>query len=163
MNRIKFIAAAAFLLLVAAACNSTYPVLGQPQTTNYDLRGTVDQVDLSSRSVYLTNVNGNTAMLSSSGNGSGGAARVFFSDSTPVYYQGKTYRADQLDRGDQISVHVSDNGNRLEADSITVLYNSMGSSYPSSTYPGGTYSSPIRGTVRYVDTGRRTIDIDHST
>ena len=160
MIRTKLLAAAAFALVLAAGCGTTNPVFGPSGNTSYELHGTVDQVDLNSRSVYLTNVSGNGSMLSSSG---GNSARVFFDSRTPVYFQGRTYSPSQLDRGDQITVQVEDNGRSLQADSMTVVYNSMGSSYPTGpTSEPGRVSSTIRGTVSYVDASRRTIDIDRN-
>src|SRR5689334_20666859 len=56
MRTTKVIAAAAFALLLAAACSSTSPI-GDIFGSNsrYDIRGTVDSVDTSSRSIWLTN------------------------------------------------------------------------------------------------------------
>lgn len=158
MKNFKTVAAAVFALVLVAACNSTNPIFGGSNASAYEIRGTVDQVDVNSHSIYLRNVSGNSSMLSSSG---GDSVRVFYDNQTTVSYQGKSYRPDQLDRGDQVSVQVDESGNRLNAESMTLLYNSMGSSYPAgSTSPNGTYSSTVRGTVRYVDASRRTIQID---
>jgi predicted RNA-binding protein with TRAM domain len=129
---------------------------GNADNQNYELRGTVDSVDASSRSVYLRDVSGyNRSMLSG---GSGDSVRVYYDDRTPVSYQGKSYRPEDLERGDVVSVRVDENGNSLVAESMTVITDVSGGNSSSSTFP--TYGSNIRGTVRYIDTSRRTIEVD---
>lgn len=162
MKTTKYLAAASLALILLAACGSASDILGggsgQPQQGNYEIRGTVDSVDLNSRSIYLTNVSGYTSMLSNGGN----AVRVYYDDRTPVDFNGQSYRPTDLERGDQIAVRVDENGNTLTAESVTVIRDvSSGSSYPTS--PSGSYESNIRGTVRYVDTSRRTIEVDRGS
>ena len=177
-SKFKTVTAAAIALLFVAACGSTGglgDILGGGSnrgTANTELRGTVDSVDLNSSSIYLINVsNSNGSMLSNSGSGNNGnSVRVYFDNRTAVDYQGRTYRPSDLERGDQVAVRVDQSGNRLYANSMSVLYDarSNGSSYPSgsnypngSTYPNnGTNGSTLHGTVRSVDTYRRTISID---
>jgi hypothetical protein len=172
MKNYKSLAAASLALVLLAACGSTGlgDVLGggSNNAQTYEIRGVVDSVDPGSRSVYLTNVSGYTSMLSNGGNGS--TARVYFTDQTQVAYQGKTYRPEDLERGDEVTIRVDESGNRLNAETVNVTYdatsgsssnNYPSNSYPSSTYPNGSsQSSTIRGTVSYVDTSRRTIDLD---
>lgn len=130
---------------------------GGDSNQRYEIRGTVDYVDPNSRSVYLTNVSGaNTSMISS---GRGDSVRVYYDDRTPVSWQGQTYRVTDLERGDQVLVRVDESGNQLLAESMTVTHNV--STGGSSTYPS--YGSTIRGTVRYIDTSRRTIEIDRGS
>ena len=169
-NKFKTISAAAIALLFLAACGTSGGGLGDilgggsnSGTYNTELRGTVDSVDLNSNSLYLINVsNSNGSMLSNSGGG--GGVRVYFDNRTTVDYQGRSYRPTDLERGDQVAVRVDQSNNRLYANSMSVLYdarNNSGSSYPSGNYPNnGTYGSTIHGTVRSVDTYRRTISID---
>jgi hypothetical protein len=130
---------------------------GTADNQNYELRGTVDYVDAGTRSVYLRDVSGyNRSMLSS---GSGDSVRVYYDDRTPVSYQGQSYRPEDLERGDVVSVRVDESGNSLVAESMTVVSDvSSGNSGNSSSFP--TYGSNIRGTVRYIDTSRRTIEVD---
>jgi hypothetical protein len=138
---------------------------GNNNNQTYELRGTVDSVDLNSRSVYLTNVSGLSSMLSSGGS-NGNNVRVYFDERTPVDWQGRNYRPEDLERGDQVAVRVDESGNRLYASSMSVTYNANASNnypnngYPSSTYPNGSYGTTIRGTVNSVDTSRRTITVD---
>jgi hypothetical protein len=135
---------------------------GNTSNQNYEIRGTVDSVDLNSRSVYLTNVTGYNSMLSSGGT-NGNNVRVYFDDRTPVDYQGRSYRPEDLERGDQVTVRVDESGNKLYANSMSVTYNANASnnSYPNNTYPNnGSYGTTFRGTVNSIDTSRRTITLD---
>jgi hypothetical protein len=166
MNKYKSLAAISLALLFLGACSSSNGggIFGSPSSSNpssYDIRGTVDSVDTGSRSVYLTNVSGLSSMLSGAG---GNNARVYYDDRTAVEYQGRSYRPEDLERGDQISVRVDESNNRLLADSMTVTYNAGGtgttSSNPYPSYPSSTANSSVRGTVRSVDTSRRTIEVD---
>lgn len=157
MNRTKLLTAASLALFFLAACGTSGgmgDILGGGSSNdrNYEIRGTVDHVDTGSRSVYLRDVSGyNRSMLSS---GSSDSVRVYYDERTPVAYQGQSYRPEDLERGDVVSVRVDESGNSLVAESMTVLQDvSGGSSMP-------TYGSNIRGTVRYVDTSRRTIEVD---
>ena len=160
MHKPKSLAAATLALLFLAACGSSGglgDILGGGGTAanDYEIRGTVDHVDSSNRIVYLTNVSGYSNMLSNGGSGS--TVRVHFDDNTTVGYQGQTYRVADLERGDEVAVLVDESGNQLHAEQMTVLRDvSTGSSNTNS----GVYGSSIRGTVRYVDTSRRTIEID---
>jgi hypothetical protein len=154
--------ATALAILMLAGCGSVSDVLGGGSnngTYANTVRGTVDSIDTRDGSILLTNASG-TSMLSSSGNAAN-TVRVYFDNNTEVYYNGQTYRADQLDRGDQVDVKVREDGSRLYADSMTVTYNAAttsSSTYP--TNPNGSYSTDVTGTVRYVDTSRRTIQVD---
>jgi hypothetical protein len=152
------LAGALISLLFLAACGSSGglgDILGGGGGSNQvsdEIRGTVDYVDTANRSIVMTNVSGYQSMLSNSG---GNTVRVYYETNTPVEYQGQTYRAADLERGDEIAVRVDESGNNLVARSVTVLRDiSTGSS------SSGSFGTNIRGTVRYVDTGRRTIEIN---
>lgn len=164
MIKSKSLAAASLALLFLAACGTSGGIGdilggGGSSANDYEIRGTVDYVDTSARVVYLTNVSGYSNMLSN-GSGSGNSVRVYYDTDTTVGFNGQTYRVADLERGDEVAVQVDESGNQLHAESVTVLRDaSNGTS--SSTYPGsGVYGSTIRGTVRYVDTSRRTIEVD---
>lgn len=170
MLRPKALTAATLAFVFLAACGSSGlgDILGGGTNTGgsnarSELRGTVDYVDTSNRSITLTNVSGrDTSMLSGGGN----TVRVYYDDRTPVTYNNQTYRPQDLERGDEVSVRVQESGNNLVAESMTVVRDvssgSSSGSYPGgSTYPGGSNSDTVvRGTVRYVDTSRRTIEVD---
>lgn len=157
MNFSKSLAVASLALLLLAACGSSGigDILGggNTSTDRYEIRGVVDSIDTSSHSIYLTNVSGYTSMLS---NGGGSNVRVYYDNDTRVAYNGSTYRPEDLERGDEVSVRVDESGNSLVAEDVTVLRDvtSGSSSYPSDAM------TTIRGTVRYVDTSRRTIEVD---
>jgi hypothetical protein len=165
MHTPKSLIAATLAVLFLTACGSSGigDVLGGGGTgagsSNYELRGTVDYVDASSQSVYLTNVSGYSNMLSNGGSGS--SVRVYYDNQTSVEHQGQSHRPEDLERGDQVVVRVDESGNRLMANSIAVTHDATaGSSLPA---PSQTYGSPVRGTVRYIDASRRTIELDRST
>lgn len=160
MKTAKTIAAAVFALVLTAACGSSGigDILGGGGTNNqaYDLRGTVDSVDLNSHSLYLTNVSGYTSNLNTGGT-SGNTARVYFDNQTTVSFQGRTYHPEDLERGDQVTIHAAQNGNQLIAESMDVTYNAHGAMTSSASIPAG---SLIHGTVRSIDTSNRTMTID---
>ncbi len=159
MFKPKLLSAAALALLFLAACGSSGGMgdIFGGGSNNYEIRGTVDSVDTNARVVYLTNVSGYNNMLSNGG--SSNSVRVYYDNDTTVGYQGQTFRVADLERGDEVSVQVGESGNQLHAESMTVVRDV---SSGSSTYPGSgsVYDSTIRGTVRYIDTSRRTIEID---
>ena len=160
MKRTATLAGALISLLFLAACGSSGglgDILGGggSNQTSDEIRGTVDYVDTANRSIVMTNVSGYTSMLSNSG---GSTVRVYYETDTPVEYQGQTYRASDLERGDEIAVRVEQNGNNLVARSVTVLRDIT--SGTSGTSSPGSNTSSIRGTVRSIDTGRRTIEIN---
>lgn len=157
MRTLKSLAVSAFALVLLTACGSSGigDILGggaDNQQSSYEIRGTVESVDLNNRSLFLTNVSGTSSMLSSGG---GSTARVYFDDRTPVEYQGQNYRPQDLERGDQVAVRVDESGSRLEATSVRVIHDVSSGSVGS-----GTSGTTLRGTVRYVDTSRRTIEVD---
>jgi hypothetical protein len=158
MKNYKSLAAASFAVLLLAACGSTGigDILGGGNNQQaYEIRGVVDSVDVNSRSLYLRNVSGMQSMLS--GSNSGSTARVYFDDQTQVNYQGRTYRPQDLERGDEVTIRVDESGNQLMAESINVTYDSGGGTSNSS------YTSTVRGTVSYVDTSRRMIELDSTS
>ena len=163
MHKTKVFAAAVFALLLAAACGSSSGignVFGGGNNNAYDIHGTVDSVDTNSQSIYLTNVSGYNTNLAGTG-GYGNTVRVYYDNRTSLSYQGRTYRPEDLERGDQVTVHVDESGNRLMAQSMDVTYDARGGMASSS--PGyGTYGngSVLSGTVRSIDTYRRTMTLD---
>lgn len=159
MNRhSSTLAALAVGLLLLASCGSSGGLGdifggGTTQPSTNEIRGTVDRVDLNNKIIYLTNTS--SSMLSSGGSGS--TVSVYFDNKTSVDYQGRTYRPEDLERGDEVAVKVSQSGNQLVADSVTVLRNVSGGTTGTGT---GTYTSNVRGTVTFVDPSRRTMTID---
>lgn len=150
-------AALAVLLLSGCGSSGIGDILGGGSSSgSADLRGTVDYVDTRNRYVDLTNVSDYTARLAD-GSSRGRTARVYYDSGTPVEYQGNTYRPEDLERGDEVAVRLDQSGNQLVARSMTVLYDSSGGGGSSGGGYGETY---VRGTVRYVDSSRRQLEID---
>jgi hypothetical protein len=157
MRTAKTLAVAALTLVLAAACGSTGigDILGGGSgSQNYDISGTVDTVDLNSRSIYLTNVSGYSNNLMGTG---GNTVRVYYDDQTTVTYQGRNYRPQDLERGDQVRIRAGENGSQLIAESMDVTYNARGGMASGSTIPSG---STVHGIVRSIDTYNRTFTID---
>jgi len=107
------------------------------------VRGTVVYVDANRRTIEVNR-------------GFSSNVVIDYDTSTPVYYGNQSYRITDLERGDEIEIRTRDLGSgRMAAESVTVTRDvSGGSSSSSSNY------STIRGTVRYVDTARRTIELE---
>jgi len=157
MRTAKTIAVAALTLVLAAACGSSGigDILGGGSgNQNYDISGTVDSVDLNSRSIYLTNVSGYNANLMGTG---GNTVRVYYDDQTTVSYQGKNYRPQDLERGDQVRIRADQSGSQLIAESMDVTYNARGGMSSGSTIPSG---STVHGIIRSIDTYNRTVTVD---
>jgi hypothetical protein len=174
MKNYKTLAAASFALILLAACGSSGigDILGgggsgSNNQSRYDIQGTVESIDLNSRAIYLTNVSGyNSSMLSNGGSGNG-SVRVYYDERTPVSFNGQSYRPADLERGDQVTVRVDESGNNLLAESVTVVRDvSSGNSSSYPTYPSNgssSYDQTIRGTVSYVDTANRTVELQSAS
>lgn len=167
----SFAVVAAAALLLLAGCGTYQDVNGYPQQQPYanTIHGTVDYVDTASRSIVLYNTSGYGTMLSGSGYpASGGSLRVSYDNRTSVSWQGRNYRPEDLQRGDQVDLTVYQSGNQLIAQSANVTYNASetnnpypNNSYPNQ-YPSSTQSVLIRGTIRNIDTRSRTIEINQA-
>ncbi len=130
----KFAVIAAMLLL-AGACASTDDDDDSYGRTADDVRGTIESIDTRNSEIVLSN-----RMV------------VGYDDDTRVEYEGREYRVENLERGDEVFVRVNPSG-RPFARSITVTR---------SVSAGGSqsYDASLRGTVRNIDTRRRTIEIE---
>jgi hypothetical protein len=161
----------AMMFLAACSSGGLGDILGGSNDTNtnsnqsYSIQGTVDSIDTANRSIWLTNVTGyNGSMLSSSGSGSGGnSMRVYYDDDTTVDWNGRAYRPQDLERGDQVNVRVDQSGNTMVAQQMSVTYNSSGGMTSGSTVPSNSNYATIRGTVRSVDTYNRTITLEQTS
>ena len=162
------VVAAALLFLAGCASNGDMYGYGNGSPYTSTIHGTIDYVDASTRSIVLYNTSGYDSMLSG-GRSAGGSVRVYYDNGTSVQWQGRSYRPEELERGDQVDVAVRQSGNQLVADSMNVTYNTNTSttSYPNNGYPSNGYPSSnlstIRGTVRYIDTSARTIQLEQTT
>jgi hypothetical protein len=124
-----------------------------------DVRGTVERVDTRSRLIVLNDEGGDSRYNLRNG-GYGGEVVLYYDDRTTVTHQGRTYRPEDLERGDRIAADVGRTGDRLVAQEIQVL---------SDATSGGVRNgdddwreTELRGTVRSVDTRGRTVEIESS-
>jgi hypothetical protein len=142
MNKYKTLAAATVALLLMAACgtsgNSIGDIFGGGNQGNnaYQIRGTVDSVDTRGQSIYLTNVTGYNTNLTG---GNASSVRVYYDNRTTLNYQGQSFRPEQLERGDEVTVNVNQSGNQLIAETMDVTYNTRGGMASGSN---GTYGNP---------------------
>jgi hypothetical protein len=161
-STILFSLTALTVAVLLAGCGSSGigDVLGGGRDDRYDtgvsdLRGTVERVDTLDRRIVV-DVEG-TGYGSSLRNG-GDEVILYYDDSTRVEFEGRAYRPEDLERGDRIQADVGRSGDRLIAEEIEVLYDVSGG--------GGTSDdlrdTELRGTVRYVDTRSRTLEIEPS-
>jgi len=122
------------------------------------VRGTVERVDSQDRFIV---VNGEESYRSNLRNGNGEII-VYYDNNTKVQHEGRTYRPEDLERGDRVEIDVDQSGSRLIAQDIQVLYDATaGTSTGTGTY-GDDYrtASKVRGVVRYVDTRASTLEIE---
>jgi hypothetical protein len=120
-----------------------------------DLQGTVTRVDtLDRRIVVDTDGYGNS--LRNDSYGSGDEVVLYYDDSTRVEHQGRSYRPEDLERGDRIRASVDQTGNRLMVQDIEVIYDATAGS------GSDQFAEELRGTVRYVDTRNRTLEIENT-
>lgn len=137
--------------LIADSMTVTYNTAGgygndggvhSPSSTSYS--GTVRYVDASRRTIELDR-------------GYGSNVIVDYDPNTVVMYNGRSYRAADLEVGDQVTIYTRDiGGGHMVAQNIDVT-RSMTSGSTSSNY------ATLRGTVRSVNTYNRTIDLESTS
>ncbi len=153
----SFLLSIVCLSLAVAGCGSTDigDILGGGSSPSQldDVRGTVERVDTGSRIIWLEAEDYRSELRSEDDQ-----VALYYDDQTRVEFEGRTYEPGDLERGDRIAADVERNGSRLVANQIEVLSDiSRGSGTGSST--GSSYAD-LRGIVRYVDTGDRTIELE---
>lgn len=118
-----------------------------------ELRGTISQINVQDQSFLLSHqMDRTTSNLVNRDD----STRIYFDDRTTVTHNGRTYRPEDLEIGDEVVVQVSRSGGRLFANSMTVLYDvSRGSGAPD-----GSRTTQLQGTVQDVNPAQRTIDVD---
>ena len=146
------------LSLAVAGCGSTDlgDILGGGSSPSRldDVRGTVQRVDTGSRIIWVEAEDYRSELRNEDDQ-----VALYYDDQTRVEFEGRTYEPDDLERGDRIAAEVDRNGSRLVANQIEVLSDiSRGSGTGSST---GSSFADVRGFVRYVDTGDRTIELEN--
>jgi hypothetical protein len=144
------------LSLAVAGCGSTDlgDILGGGSSPSRldDVRGTVQRVDTGSRIIWVEAEDYRSELRNEDDQ-----VALYYDDQTRVEFEGRTYEPDDLERGDRIAADVERNGSRLVANQIEVLSDiSRGSG--SST---GSSFADVRGIVRSVDTGDRTIELEN--
>jgi hypothetical protein len=85
--------------------------------------------------------------------------RVEYNTSTTVRYEGRSYRLEDLDRGDVVDLRVSNlGGGRYLAEEIQVVRSIADAGSGSGSYG----QNVVRGAVRYVDTRNRSIELERA-
>lgn len=79
---------------------------------------------------------------------------VYYEPSTPVQFQNRTYKPEDLERGDVVQLRTRLIGNQLRADQIVVTQN------VSAGNAGAPAPQQLRGTIRSVDQARRSIELE---
>jgi hypothetical protein len=131
-----------------------------------DVRGTVERVDTLDRFIV---VNVDSSYRSSLRNGNGDEVTLYYDDRTRVEFEGQTYRPEDLERGDRIQADVEQSGSRLFVQDIAVLYDVTGGDQNDRYSQDDRYrdddlaSRELRGTVRYLNTRDRTLEIEPSS
>ena len=118
---------AALLVLALAACSSgglgdlggtLGDILGSSGSSDSsDVRGTVVSIDTGARAINLDVAYVNNLRDDRRG------STIYYDSETVVEYQNNTYRVDDLERGDEVSVVGSNESGRYVADRITVTRN----------------------------------------
>lgn len=125
-----------------------------------DVQGTVRSVDTRNRLIVVDSEATDSRYNLRNGNGDREVV-VYYDDRTTVEHGGRTYRPEDLERGDRIRANVQATGDRLVAQQIEVVYDvSGGGSDTGDTRDDLT--SDLRGTIRYVDTRNRTLELETS-
>ncbi|MFL6236644.1 MAG: DUF5666 domain-containing protein [Thermoanaerobaculia bacterium] len=131
-----------------------------------DLSGTVASVNPRARLIYIDEEDGDR---------DAGPVVLSYDDGTTVRYQGRSFRPEDLERGDRIQVRVDRNDDgRLLAESIDVLYDvgQGGPPPPPTPTPRGDRDRDrgrgvdrdggLQGVIRSIDTEAQTLEIDRS-
>lgn len=170
IQRISFLAAlVAALVLTGCGSSGIGDILGgstggstnDPYNQNINnVRGTVERVNTTERYIVV-DAEETTSNLR---NGGDDEMVLYYDDRTTVEFQGRTFTPADLEAGDRILADVDSNGSRLLAEEIQVLYDVTSNTTDNDDNdPYDTRTQELRGTVRYVDTGDRTLELEPST
>ena len=108
------------ILVMAAACGSMDlgslgGILGSPSADQpSDVTGVVSAVDQNNQRIDLSVLQVNNLRQTNT------TGSIYYTSQTTVRHQGNTYRVEDLERGDEISVRGSNNNGRYVAEVITV-------------------------------------------
>ncbi len=183
LQRISFLAAlVAALVLTGCGSSGIGDILGggtntgggtstnDPYNQNINnVRGTVERVNETERYIVVDS----ESTTSNLRNGGDDEMVLYYDDRTTVEFQGRTFTPDDLEAGDRILADVDSNGSRLMVEEIQVLYdvtsNTSDDDYDNDPYDNDdnddydTRTQELRGTVRYVDTRDKTLELEPST
>src|ERR1043166_8960937 len=107
-------------LLILSGCSGTLGdtlggILGSPSADSpSNVTGVVDSIDTRAQQIFL-----DTRYVNNLRNEQQNQS-VYYDSNTRVVYQGRDFAVDQLERGDEVSIHGANNGGRYVADTITV-------------------------------------------
>lgn len=178
LQRISLLAAlVAALVLTGCGSSGIGDILGggsgsrtnDPYNQNINnVRGTVERINTTERYIVV-DAEETTSNLR---NGDDELV-LYYDDRTTVEHQGRTYRPADLEVGDRIVADVDSSGSRLMVEEIQVLYDVTSNDrdddrwdtddrYDNDRY-GDTRTQELRGTVRYIDTRDKTLELEPST
>jgi hypothetical protein len=124
-----------------------------------NVRGTVERVDTVDRRIIVDR-EGTYDSRSNLRNGNEDDTVVlYYDDRTTVEHQGRSYRPQDLEPGDRILADVNETSGRLMVEDIEVLQDVSSNS---TGYNDDLRATELRGTVSYLDTRERTLEIQTS-
>ena len=125
------------------------------------MQGTVRSVDTRNRLIVVDSEGTDSRYNLRNGNDNR-EVTLYYDDRTTVEHSGRTYRPEDLERGDRVRADVQEtSGDRLVAQQIEVLYDVSGGDGTLGNQDD-TRTSDLRGTVRYLDTRNHTLEIEAS-
>ena len=163
IHRIGLALGAAFVLLLAGCAtpgygNFPYPggggygQPGYPSQYGNQMQGTVERVDAGYNRLLV--------QVDDPRYGRVQQIQVRYDQRTRLVYQGREHPVSGLERGDVIRFDVVQSGSELWTRSIEVVRNVRDGGYGGQY--GGDYGNDLRGSVGYVDTRARTIQLEDS-
>ena len=167
---------ALFLAILLAGCGSG-GILGggnsggttssgtyDPYERNLDnVRGTVVRVDTGAQTIVVSPES--TDYRSNLRNGDDQLV-LAYDNRTTVEFQGRTFRPEDLERGDRILAEIASTSRTYDrplVNEIQVLYDVSSGTGDNGSYNDSTADRNLRGTVRYVDTRNRTVEVQTSS
>lgn len=123
MRKISLTIISATLLVLLAGCGSAGlgdlgSILGSPSVDrSSDVRGVVNTVDTRAQRIDLDVSYVNNLRQDQRG------STIYYDSNSRVEFDGKAYRPEDLERGDEVSVRGSNQNGRYVAETITVTRN----------------------------------------
>ncbi len=135
----------------------------EPRVDN--VRGTVERVNTRERTIV---VDAESSGYSNNLRNGDDEIVLSYDDSTTVEFQGRTFRPDDLEPGDRILAEISPtyrSSTTPLVEEIQVLYDVSGGVGDNDGYNDNDslVDRDLRGTVRYVDTRDRTVEVETSS